>query len=130
MKTLRNNNLQAGQTLITVLVFIIIASVVTTTAVAVLLNTTQSSSITSNSIVAAQIAESGAENALLRILRDPNYTGEILPVGEGSAQIQVTGTDPKTITSTGTIGDFQKTVQVVITYNNNIMSVSSWTFIF
>lgn len=124
------NHYQSGQTLVTLLVFVLIAASITTAAVAVLLNTTQASSNATNSIVAAQIADSGAENALLRLLRNPNYAGETLPVGEGEAQIVVTGTDPKTITSTGVIRDFKKTVQVIVTYNNNIMSVSSWNYIY
>lgn len=121
-------NYQAGQTLVTLLVFVVIAAAVTSASVAILLNTTQASSIAANSVIAAHIADSGAENALLRLLRNPDYPGETLPVGDGEAQVNVTGTDPKTITSTGIIGDFQRTVQVVVTYNNNIMSVSSWNY--
>ncbi len=128
MKNTHSINYRSGQALVTLLVFIVIAAVVTTTAVAILLNTTQSSSIAGNSIIAAQIADSGAENALLRLLRDPDYPGEVLPVGDGSASIVVTGTDPKTIVSTGTVGNFKKTVEVVVTYNDNIMSVSSWNY--
>lgn len=118
---------QSGQTLITLLVFIVVATAVTSTAVAVLINTTRSSSILGQSITATHIAESGAENALLRLLRDPNYAGETLAVGAGTATITVTGSTTKTITSIGTIGDFQKTVQVVVTYNNT-MTVSSWNY--
>ncbi|CAN5209201.1 hypothetical protein BH09PAT2_BH09PAT2_05200 [soil metagenome] len=118
---------QSGQTLVTLLVFIVVATAVTSTAVAVLINTTRSSSIIAQSITASHIADSGAENALLRLLRDPNYIGETLTVGSGIATITVTGTTAKTITSIGKIGNFQKTVQVVVTYNNN-MTVSSWTY--
>lgn len=119
-----------GQTLVTLLVFILVATVVTTTAVAVLLNTTRASSIIGDSTIAAQIADSGAENALLRLLRDPDYPGETLPVGDGVATVTVTGTDPKTITSVGSIDNFRKTVQVTVTYTDNIMSVSSWRFVY
>lgn len=122
-------NYQSGQTLVTLLVFIIIAATVTMTATVVLLNTTQSSSIETNNIIATQIADSGAENALLRLLRDPTYTGETLSIGEGTATISVTGSNPITITSTGTIGNYKKTVQVIVTYNNT-MSVSSWNYVY
>lgn len=129
MKTLKFIQNQSGQTLVTLLVFIVVAMAVTSTAVAVLINTTRSSSILGESIKANQIADSGAENALLRLLRDPNYTGEVLTVGAGTATITVTGTNPKTITSTGTIGNYKKTVQVVVNYNNT-MSVSSWNYVY
>ena len=129
MKTLGFFRDQSGQTLVTLLVFIVVATAVTSTAVAILINTTRSSSILGESIKATQIADSGAENALLRLLRDPNYTGETLTVGEGTAIVSVTGSDPKTITSTGTIGNYKKTVQVIVTYNNT-MSVSSWNYVY
>ncbi len=120
---------RSGQTLVTLLVFIVVATAVTSTAVAVLINTTRSSSIIGESITATQIADSGAENALLRLLRDPNYTGETLTVGNGTATITVSGSNPKTINSVGKIGDFQKTVQVVVTYNST-MSVTSWSYVY
>ncbi len=120
---------RSGQTLVTLLVFIVVATAVTSTAVAVLINTTRSSSIIGQSITATQIADSGAENALLRLLRNPNYTGETLTVGNGTATITVSGSNPKTINSIGKIGDFQKTVQVIVTYNNT-MSVTSWNYVY
>lgn len=120
---------RSGQTLVTLLVFIVVATAVTSTAVAVLINTTRSSSIIGESITATQIADSGAENALLRLLRDPNYSGETLTVGNGTATITVSGSNPKTINSVGRIGDFQKTVQIVVTYNNT-MSVTSWSYVY
>lgn len=123
-------DLRAGQTLITLLVFIVVATTITTTAVAILLNTTESSSIASNAISATQIADSGAENAILRLIRDPSYTGEDMDIGNGNAHISVSGTNPKTITSIGSINNFKKTVQVIVTYNNNIMSVSSWNYVY
>ena len=120
---------QTGQTLVTLLVFIVVATAVTSTAVAILINTTRSSSILGESIKATQIADSGAENALLRLLRDPNYIGETLSIGQGTATVSVTGSNPKTITSIGTIGNYKSTVQVIVTYNNT-MSVSSWNYVY
>ena len=121
-------NSRAGQTLVTLLVFMVVATAVTTTAVAVLTNTTRSSSILGSTIEATHIADSGAENALMRLIRNPDYTGETLTVGDGSALITVTGTTTKTITSIGTIGNYKKTVQIIVTYTNNVLTVSSWTY--
>ena len=118
---------RSGQTLVTLLVFIVVATAITSTAVAVLINTTRSSSILGQSVTATQVADSGVENALLRLLRDPNYTGETLTVGNGTATVTVTGTTTKTITSIGRIGTFQKTAVVVVAYNDTI-SITSWNY--
>ena len=76
--------------------------------------------------IAYEIAQAGVENAKLRLLRDPDYTGETLPVGDGSAEITVTknGTD-YTILSQGTIGNFKRQVEVSATYSNNLLVITS-----
>ena len=104
----------------------IIAVSVISTAVILLIINSSSTSKTGQGIKAYYVAEAGAENGILRLLRNPNYTGETLPVGEGTATITVTGTDPKTIISTGVVGSFTKKIQVVVGYTNNILAVSSW----
>lgn len=115
-----------GQTLVTLLVFSVVAMTVATAAVAIMINVSQGTNRVEGTITATQVAESGAENALLRLLRNPSYTGETLPVGDGNAVIAVTGTSTKTITSTGTLDNHTKTIQVTVTFTNGIMSVSSW----
>ena len=117
---------QRGQALITLLFFMIIAISVITTAVILLIVNSRTTSKTERGIQAYYVAEAGAENAVLRLLRNPNYTGETVTIGEGSATITIAGTDPKTITSTGVVGDFAKKVQVVVSYTNNILAVTSW----
>lgn len=116
-----------GQTLVLLLVFTSIAIIITSAAIvmiAVNSVTTTKSDIGNTTL---DIAESGAENALLRLLRDPNYGGETLPVNTGQAVITVTpGNFPKTITSIGTFNNFKRTIVVVVGYNNNQYTVSSW----
>jgi hypothetical protein len=72
------------------------------------------------------IAESGADNAILRLLRDPNYAGESMTVGSGTATMTVTGGGTKTIISTGSNGSFTRTIQVVGTLSGNTFALSSW----
>jgi len=123
---MKHMRLQQGQTLITLLFFMIIAISVISTAVILLITNSRTTSKTEQGIKAYYVAESGAENAILRLLRNPNYAGETLVVGEGTATMTVTGTEPKTITSTGVVGNFTKKIQVVVGYTNNILTVSSW----
>jgi hypothetical protein len=81
--------------------------------------------------IAYEIAESGIENAKLRLLRNPNYAGETLPVGEGSAVILVTNSGGNyTILSKGVTGNFTRQIQVTATYNNNLFVVTSQKEIF
>ena len=119
-----------GQTLVTLLLFMAIAIIVTSAATIVIFTNSLATSKFQDGITTYYIAESGAENAFLRLLRNPNYTGETLPVDSGSASIQVTGTGTKIITSIGTMGNFTRTVQIQATYANNILTITSWKEVF
>ncbi|MBI2405013.1 hypothetical protein HYV22_02435 [Candidatus Gottesmanbacteria bacterium] len=72
----------------------------------------------------------GAENALLRLLRMPTYTGETLTIATGSVTVGVTGGDTKTIVSRGTIGNVTRTVQVIVSFVNGIWTIASWKEVF
>lgn len=121
---------QKGQALIFLLFFMVVAIIVTSAAVVmVYLN-----SLTTNKFEQGQltyyVAESGAENAVLRLLRDPSYTGETLAVGDGSAVVQVTGGSSKIVTSSATLRNFRKKVEVRTNYNNGIFTIESWKEIY
>lgn len=71
---------------------------------------------------AYQIAQSGAENALLRLLRNPAYTGETgLAIGDGFVDVTVTNTGGTyyIATASGTIGDFVRKIQINAHYNES-----------
>lgn len=121
---------QSGQALVTLLFFMIIAITITSSAVVVIILNSQSASKVARTQEAFAAAESGAENALLRLLRDPNYSGEIMPVNTSTATITVSGTSPITITSVGKSGEFLRTIQAQAEYSNNILTVNSWKEIF
>jgi hypothetical protein len=76
------------------------------------------------------IAESGASNAMLRLLRDPTYTGETVAIAPGTVTISVSGTNPKTIIAEGTVGTLRRRVQVVVgVAANNVITLTSWSHI-
>ena len=118
-----------GQALITLLFFTVIGVTVTSAAVVMILVNSLSGAKQQQGEVAYEIAQSGAENGLMRLLRDPTYTGETLPVGSGSATITITGSgttaNPYVILSKGTNGIFTREVQVKATYQNNLLTVTS-----
>lgn len=126
LTTRKSRIYQSGQALAALVIFSAVGMVVLTATVAAAITSTQQVSSFDRSHEALYIAESGAENALYRILRDPSYTGETLTVGEGTAQITVSGSGPITITATGTVAGFQRTVVVTAGYTNYVLSVTEW----
>ena len=90
--------MKSGQTLVLLLVFVAITITITSAAVAMMIINSQSGSRFELREITYTVAESGAENALLRLLRDPDYTGETLTIEDGTATITVTGSSVKTIT--------------------------------
>ncbi len=117
---------QQGQALVILLFYMIIAITLTTTAVAVIVSNSLSATRSEQGAHALQIAEAGAENAIVRLLRSTSYSGETLTVGIGTATVTVTGTNTKIIRSVGAISGFTRTVQVTATLTNGILEVSSW----
>jgi len=129
--TLHSWRSQAGQALVTLLVFTIVAITITSAAVVIILTNSVGTSKLEQGTNTYYSAESGAENALLRLLRDPNYAGETLPVGNASVIISVANTGSTyTITSGATLGNFIRRVEVTATFVNNILTVTSWKEVF
>jgi hypothetical protein len=114
---------QKGQAVLSLLFFMTISISVVTAVVVMVLNSAIGASSLEQGSMAYYAAETGAENALLRLLRDPSYRGEILDVENGEVTIQVIG---NTIVSTATIANSTRTIQVDTVYNNNTLSVTSW----
>jgi len=115
-----------GQALISLLVFMVIAIAITSGAIILTISNSINTSKIAVGSDAYAIAEAGVENALLRLLRDPAYTGETLGFPNGEAVVTVVGTDPYIIRSEGTNGNFKRTIEVSVQFVNNKMEVVSW----
>lgn len=124
------NNLQKnrhGQTLVLLLIFILVAITIATTSVSILISNAQSIRESSQSMEAYYAAEAGIENAVLQLLRNPEYTGETLYITDSvNAVIVVTKDSQYEIISTGTSGIFSRIIQANVNYTNNVLSVTSW----
>lgn len=123
MKKISSNT---GNALITLIFFALITIIVSTSAVLMIITNTGAVTTVQQGNDAYSIAESGVENALLRLLRNPSYAGEVLTIGDGTATISVTGTTTKTITSRGRIGNYERSIVVTATYTNNVLTVTAW----
>lgn len=117
--------MKQGQTLVLLLIFMAMAITITSAAAAVIIVNSQMGSKWEQGEMALVVAESGAENALMRLLRNPSYPGETLTVGTGTATIVVTGVNP-TVDVLGTVGNFSRRVRVNVTYSGGTMTVGSW----
>lgn len=118
---------QSGQALVTFIFFTIIISTTTAGALAVVVNASSTQTKSALSSEAYVLAESGVENALLRIVRDPLYTGETLSLEGSQVVITVSGGGIKTIVSTATTGNFVKQITATASYNSiGELVLSSW----
>ena len=117
---------EAGQTLVSLLVFSVVALAVTTTAISVTINTSQATQAVENRVYIQHAAQSGIENALLMLLRDPTYGGETITIDDVTIVTTIVGSDPYTITATADNTRFSHTEEAVVTYTNNILTISSW----
>ena len=133
---------ESGQTLVALLFFVMVGMIVTTAAVMILSTNSLAAQKLSQGEVTRQLAESGAENALLRLLRDksygdcPNYClGDTLNIGDDSVLIRVTtttiaGTTTITIDSIATSGNFVRKVEVVVKNSSDVLTPLSWKEIY
>ena len=115
-----------GMALVTVIIFAAVAIVVITLGVSLMVIQTSSSTRVASSQEALIVAESAMENALIRLLRNPNYTGETLTFLDGTATIVVTGTTNKTVTVTADVLSSKRTIVVDLTETDGVTSVNSW----
>jgi len=115
-----------GQALITLLFFTVIATTVTSAAVMIILVNSLNGEKFQQGSIAYEIAQSGIENAKLRLLRDTGYTGEVLPVGNGTATVTVSKVGNQyTVLSVGKIDNFMREIQLVATYSASLFTISS-----
>ncbi len=116
---------EKGQALITLLFFVLISLTITTGAIIIIIANSISVSKYQEGTMAYYAAESGVENALLRLLRDPTYLGETLSVGGTTVAIAITGANPKVVIATSS-GNFKRTVQAQMNYNSGYYTFSNW----
>ena len=115
-----------GQVLVTLLMFILVAMTVITSVIVTVIANTRSTSTIQNGTNVYYTAEAGVENALVRLLRDPNYTGETMQIDGSVAIITVTGTTTKIITVEGQQNNLVRKIQVTVSYTDNQMTVTNW----
>lgn len=122
----KNYKYQEGQTLVLLLVFIMVTIAITTAATFIIATNSLSATAVSQGLATREMAEAGAEKALLGLIRDPNYKGETFSLDSGTVTATVSGTTTLTIDVAATNGDYVKRVEVRATYSNNVLTPVSW----
>jgi hypothetical protein len=121
-----NLKYQKGQTLVLLLVFVMVTIAITTAATFIVATNSLSATAVSQGLATKQMAEAGAEKALLQLLRNPGYKGETFSLDSGTITATVSGTTTLTIDSTAVNGDYVKRVEVRAAYSNNVLTPVSW----
>jgi hypothetical protein len=122
------NELEKGQSLITLIFISIIGISIAMGATMLVFINSQSGLKYQQGELAYAIAQSGAENALLRLLRDPSYSGETMTVGSGTATVGVQSISSGNYiaTSSGMLGNFTRKIQITAHYNSdNVLIMDS-----
>lgn len=117
----KNNELECGQALITLIYISIIGITIAMGATMLVFINSQSGLKYQQGELAYAIAQSGAENAMLRLIRDPSYSGENnISIGNGTVNITVSNSGNSYIaTSSGMIGNFTRKIQITTHYNSD-----------
>src|SRR5690242_833690 len=102
---------ESGQALVTLLFFIMIGITVTSAAITILIANSFGSSYAEQGTTAYFIAESGAEDALIKLVRNPSFTssGYSLAVNGGTAFVTVGN---GYATSSGTLANTVRKVEL------------------
>lgn len=114
---------QKGQALISLMFFIIIALFLISAAVVMMIASAESTGKLEGEEVVTRVADSAAEEAILKLLRDPAFTGDDLTLPDGTAGVNVAG---GTITVNAVAGKFTKKLVIGTSFANNVLSVVSW----
>lgn len=118
---------QGGQALVTLLFFVVMGVTITSAAVVIVLANTRIASKVELGSNAYYIAESGAEEGMVQLLRNPFYSGtETLSLNGGMATVSATQGSPTTILSVGQYNNFIRKVQIQTVYNNGTVTIQSW----
>lgn len=117
---------KSGQALTSLLIIMFVGLTIIATSSALINTSLSSTASLLEANDALVVAESGAEDALLKILRKPSYIGGTLAFDIGQASVSIASTNPFTFVSKGTVGQHQRSIRVIINNNNGIMTVNSW----
>jgi hypothetical protein len=118
---------QPGQILVSVIIFMALGLTVIAMSAALTVINLQNTMKYSESAKALSYAEAGAEEGILRLIRDPTYSGGTLPLDAISVTISVvTNGTNKDVTSTAIYNGFTKKILARISLVGDKATLLSW----
>lgn len=115
---------QKGQALIMVILIGIIALIAVVSAATLVISELKKNTAVSFGVSQYQITYGALENALMRLLRDPNYTGETVMLGSSTCVVTVSGSLAKTVEVRCSDGTYSRKIGATVTFTNGVMAVS------
>lgn len=119
---------QSGQAMITILVCIAFLAIIVFFTVASTIVNTRAASKAAIAEETFHLAEGSIENATLKLVRDPSYTGESYTQGNALITITITGapTSSRAIYVKTVNGNNTRNFQADGAFANNKFMISSW----
>ena len=116
---------QSGQALIMVILIGIVALVAVVSATTLVISELKKNTATIFGVTQYQITYGALENAFMRLLRNPNYTGETVTLAGSTCYITVTGDAMiKTIESRCSNGTYVRKAGATASFTDGIMIIS------
>ena len=118
---------QKGQALVSLLIIIAVSILAVTSAI-VSASLSSTTAITTISDKVYYSAETGAEEALIKLLRDPTYSGGNFNIDGVDVNIIVSSPSPteRNISSDATINNVKRKIAVRANFINNTLTVTEW----
>lgn len=118
---------QKGQALVSLLIIIAVSILAVTSAI-VSASLSSTTAITTISDKVYYSAETGAEEALIKLLRDPTYSGGNFNIDGVDVNIIVSSPSPteRNISSDATINNVKRKIAVRANFINNTLTVTDW----
>ena len=116
-----------GHVLIVVLLLMMVGIFTITMATSLIITTSQSHASRMEADSLRTAADSGVENAILNIRRNPGYTGGSTTIDGAVVNTSVVAGADYTITATASSGLRRQAFRVKVARTNGILSVTDWT---
>lgn len=118
--------LAKGQTMVMVVLLTVVVASVASAVVALVTTNALNVMREERGNQALLTAETGVEEGLLRLLRDPNYAGGVLTTAKGSATVLVEGGAAKTVSSEAVVGGYVRRVEAQVRIEQGRLFIDSW----
>ncbi len=116
--------LPSGQALLPLLIVMIIVLGLGTAAIELAIGNLIIDRYRQDEVLGYYSTQSALENALLRLLRNPNYTGESLQINGASCTITVSGSAPYRLVVVCDNGRWVRKIQAFANFSAGIMAVT------